>query len=118
LWQHLPSIFQSKCFNEKNLPFIKEAERTEIGHLFEHILLEYLCALKKEKGEKKNIHNGVTRWNWERDAWGVFHITVDSGSSDKEIFEEAVNLSIKLVLLIFRSAYKDTKSGFLINSYR
>lgn len=118
LEKHLPSIFLSKCINEGNLPFIKEAEQTEIGHLFEHILLEYLCALKKEKGVAKHVHNGVTHWNWEKDAWGVFHITVDSGNSDKEIFEEAVDLSIRLILLIFNSTKKDIKSPVLINSYR
>jgi hypothetical protein len=118
LEEHLPSIFLSKCFNEGNLPFVKEAEQTEIGHLFEHILLEYLCALKKERGVAKHVHNGVTHWNWEEDAWGVFHITVDSGNSDKEIFEEAVNLSIQLILTIFNSANNEMKSPALINSYR
>ncbi|KKR25220.1 MAG: hypothetical protein UT56_C0002G0034 [Candidatus Levybacteria bacterium GW2011_GWB1_39_7] len=41
----LPSIFKSKCYNDKNLPFFIEVRSTEIGHLFEHIMLEYICQL-------------------------------------------------------------------------
>src|SRR5258706_436221 len=46
----LPSILRSQCFNELHLPFASEVKSTEIGHLFEHILLEYLCISKLEQG--------------------------------------------------------------------
>jgi hypothetical protein len=111
LEKYLPSVFLSKCFNEQNFPFKEEAKKTEIGHLFEHILLEYLCSMKKEKGHMNAIHNGVTHWNWEKDKWGVFHITIDLGSSDKEIFEAALEESVKLLLLILKSTAKDMVFG-------
>src|SRR3989344_4488342 len=50
LQKRLPSVLQSQCFNEENIPFLLEVKTTEIGHLFEHILLEYLCELKLRQG--------------------------------------------------------------------
>src|SRR5437868_15160394 len=49
LLKFLPRIYLSKCFNEKGLSFSQEVKKTEIGHLFEHILLEYIF-------EQKSLH--------------------------------------------------------------
>src|ERR1700761_2246371 len=43
LQKNLPSVLQTTCYNDLDLPFHVEVKNTEIGHLFEHILLEYLC---------------------------------------------------------------------------
>ncbi|KKR16143.1 MAG: hypothetical protein UT77_C0005G0037 [Candidatus Daviesbacteria bacterium GW2011_GWC2_40_12] len=104
LQKHLPTIMHSKCFNKKNYPFAKEVKETEIGHLFEHILLEYLCHLKQRRGISKHVHNGLTRWNWKEDARGVFHIHVDAGHEDKEIFQVALKHSIELLTDILQTA--------------
>lgn len=97
----LPSILRSKCFNENNFSFSREVKNTEIGHLFEHILLEYLCALKISAGHKDSVHNGLTSWNWKKDARGTFHITIDAGVKDREFLllalEQAVNLTVKIM---------------------
>jgi hypothetical protein len=97
LEQNLPSVLRNKCFNDKKLPFHKEVTRTEIGHLFEHVLLEYLCLEKRLLGYKKVCFSGVTQWNWEVDKRGVFHITVNAGFSEKEILGKAMNKGINLM---------------------
>lgn len=97
LEKNLPSVFNSTCFNDYNYSFEKEVENTEIGHLFEHILLEYLCELKRELGIEAPVHNGLTKWNWYEDKRGVFHISIDAGVRDEQVFEIALQKSVKLV---------------------
>ena len=96
----LPSIFKSKCYNDKNLPFFIEVRSTEIGHLFEHIMLEYICQIKIARGLKKASISGVTDWNWRKDLIGTFHITIRTGREDYEIFIEALKRSIELLEII------------------
>jgi hypothetical protein len=99
----LPQVLLSQCFNEENLPFSMEVRQTEIGHLFEHILLEYLCLLKLEKGCKRHAtYQGVTQWNWRVDPWGTFHIHISTGTHDIPIFAEALEKTIHLVSLILQ----------------
>lgn len=99
----LPQIFLSKCFNDDKLPFAKEVLRTEIGHLFEHILLEYLCDYKFTKGFDDVVFSGVTNWNWKKDPHGTFHIRVNSGYEDIDIFQKALERTIALVSLIMNN---------------
>src|ERR1700737_3152384 len=73
LKEYLPNVLMTQCYNEDNLPFALEVRNTEIGHLFEHILLEYLCQLKIAKGFAKAEFAGRTRWNWIKDPRGKFH---------------------------------------------
>lgn len=105
LTQYLPSVLNSTCFNDDQLPFAVEAQSTEIGHLFEHILLEYLCYFKLLKGYTNAEYSGVTKWNWERDPWGVFHITINTGYDDWEIFSQATQQSIVLLEMILCSSH-------------
>ena len=39
LQEHLPNVLFTQCFNDEGFPFNVEVKNTEIGHLFEHILL-------------------------------------------------------------------------------
>lgn len=103
LKKYLPSILRSRCFNPKNYPFSVEVRQTEIGHLFEHILLEYLCREKMIRGIANPIYNGVTEWNWSKDEKGTFHINIDIGYEDKSIVTPAVNKSISLLTNIIQS---------------
>jgi len=103
LKEQLPSILASKCFNDKGLPFRKEVYNTEIGHLFEHIMLEYLCDLKSEQGFSQVEYRGVTDWNWKVDEMGTFHISINSGIEDKNIIKGAFEKSIQLIRIILRS---------------
>lgn len=97
LSKFLPSIFSSKCFNEKKLPFADEVLNTEIGHLFEHILLEYLTKLKHLYHDQYVSYSGLTYWDWTKGSFGVFHIKVNAGKREGEIFEESLELSLKLL---------------------
>ncbi|HUQ85109.1 MAG TPA: hypothetical protein VM077_02190 [Candidatus Limnocylindrales bacterium] len=93
----LPSTLRSKCFNKDNLPFEKEVINTELGHLFEHILLEYIGEIKRSLGMKNPIHNGITKWNWNKDKRGVFHITIDLGTKDEDILQVSLSKTMLLV---------------------
>lgn len=100
----LPSIFSSSCFNDNNFPFIEEVKNTEIGHLFEHILLEYLCMEKINKGYADATFRGVTNWNWKEEPLGTFHIIVDISLAERDFIEPALENSIKLINLILESS--------------
>ncbi len=96
----LPSILVSRCYNDRNIPFADEVMSTELGHLFEHILLEYLCILKIAKGAKEAIFNGWTDWDWGKEPSGTFHITIDIGQDDEDIAGEGIQQTIKLFKMI------------------
>lgn len=108
LQNHLPSIYKSKCFNDKKFSFRKEVLATEVGHLFEHIMLEYLCFLKVKEGVLEAVFDGETHWNWKRDPFGTFHIEIEVGVEDNKIFAEALTKSMELLSLIFEESKKDT----------
>lgn len=97
LEEHLPQVLKTQCFNELNLPFYSEVKNTEIGHLFEHILLEYLCQEKIASGFKKASFRGVTRWNWRNEAKGTFHIVIKLKPADIIYFQYALSKSIELL---------------------
>lgn len=103
LKQILPSIFSSKCFNDNKYSFKREVKYTEIGHLFEHILLEYLCIEKIKLGFEDAVFTGVTNWNWVEDPKGTFYITVDAGWREKELFLSALEKTIYLLNMILDS---------------
>lgn len=97
LKKELPSVLHTQCFNDEGLPFIREVKKTEIGHLFEHILLEYLCLLKLASGRRIATFKGNTNWNWERDARGTFHITINAGEKDAHLMPKAMDAAISLL---------------------
>lgn len=98
----LPDIYFHNCFNDSHLPFKKEVLDTEIGHLFEHVFLEYLSQLSyMYEGNGRNFR-GETRWNWKEDPFGMFRITIKSKYLTKEIFfNEALNKSVYLLETIY-----------------
>lgn len=98
----LPSIFTHLCFNNQNSPFREEVKKTEIGHLFEHILLEYLSQLKNTKEGERFVVEGKTRWDWQTEKVGIFHIKVNVGISDDKILFQALEKSISLLKQIIR----------------
>lgn len=106
----LPSILTSTCFNEEDLPFEKEVENTEIGHLFEHILLEYLCLEKLANGFEEAIFSGRTNWNWQKDKQGIFHIVIDSGLEEAMFFPHAIEKSIILLRGILEELYPHSRN--------
>lgn len=103
LKQQLPSIFKTKCYNYSKWSFAKEVKATEVGHLFEHILLTNLCEIRRSQGIYTAVYRGETSWNWHREAYGTFHIALEMRMSDKTIFNLALTQSIKLLNLILSS---------------
>lgn len=103
LKKELPGIFETECFNQGGVPFNVEVKNTEIGHLFEHILLEYLCQTKGNSISKEFCFNGETSWNWKRDKFGTFHICVSAGLPDIKEFYIALEKSIYLLEKIIAS---------------
>lgn len=103
LEENFPDVLSTECFNELNLPFHVEVKATELGHLFEHILLVNICNLKTSKGAKNVVVNGRTDWNWVRDAEGIFHIIIDIGKKDVEYLIEALKKTIHLFESLFSS---------------
>lgn len=97
---YLPSIFKSICYNEDHLPFAEEVAKTEVGHLFEHILLEYLCIIQLENGLDSATYEGVTNWNWVRDPKGTFHITIRAKAHELDILSQALERTITLTNII------------------
>lgn len=100
---YLPHVLETECFNDEQLPFALEVKRTELGHLFEHILLEYLCEFKIAKGHKEAVFAGRTRWNWLKDPRGRFHIYLNCGQKDADILQPAVEKTIELMKRILET---------------
>lgn len=96
LKEQLPTILRSKCFNEGNIPFYKEVLSTELGHLFEHIMLEYLCIAKISLGFREAVFSGVTKWDWNKDPYGTFHIELEVDNDDLLFVSPALNKTIRL----------------------
>lgn len=101
LEKNFPEVLRTQCFNDLNLPFRKEVKATEMGHLFEHILLVNICQLIVSSGRKKVVVNGVTEWNWMKEPEGVFHILVDIGKKDFNFLVEALKKTIELFERLF-----------------
>jgi hypothetical protein len=100
LRKHLPTVLLTECYNDENLPFALEVKSTEIGHLFEHILIEYLCQLKIAKGSQNAVFSGRTSWNWVKDPRGKFHINLTCGKKDADILPFALEKTINLMKIV------------------
>ncbi len=97
LKENLPSVLKTQCFNENKYNFRQEVKATEIGHLFEHILLDRICKEKLSRGFNNIVFNGNTSWNWEKEPKGVFHITIDSGEKDFKYLKTALKTTISIM---------------------
>lgn len=74
--QKIKSVFYNECFNSYKLPFKVEVQATEIGHLFEHLILEYLKIIAENKGLSV-CFSGETSWDWQKLGYGVFRIDLN-----------------------------------------
>lgn len=105
LEQNYPSVLKTQCFNEQNLPFAIEVNATEIGHLFEHILIDKLCSLKIKNGAKQASFNGTTSWNWQENPRGFFQIWIDIGRDDLELLIEGLRYTIDLTTRLMKPPF-------------
>ncbi len=72
LFRVLPSMARHTCHNDHGVPFRKECQRTEIPHLFEHLVLEL-----QAQAQFATVLRGDTEWNWRENPRGFFTVTVD-----------------------------------------
>ena len=70
----LPKMASQRCFNDGGYSFRREAQSTEIPHLFEHMIMEIQDQVRRGVGGPLR---GETVWNWTIDPRGRFHVTVD-----------------------------------------
>ncbi len=96
LQAHNPSVLRTQCFNDANLPFDIEVKETELGHLFEHILLDQLCLSEMSKGAKSSTFSGRTSWDWQKNPYGMFEIWIDIGKEQLQLLMEALKKTIAL----------------------
>jgi hypothetical protein len=96
LQEYCPSVLKTTCFNEYNIPFRREVKATEIGHLFEHILLEQLCIEKLEMGCRSAEYSGRTYWNWVKEPRGLFKIYIDATFSDHQYITHALDRTVHI----------------------
>lgn len=95
LAKHIPSILQCQCFNDQGLPFSEELKKTELAHLFEHIVLDQLCQEKSWDFDAE--YSGRTEWDWDKYPLGSFKVTIDRSTTDDRYFAVALNKSISLL---------------------
>lgn len=94
--KNFPSVLKTRCFNEQKLPFAIEVRQTELGHLFEHILLSQLCLSKIAFGSKAAVFNGRTFWNWKKEPYGFFRIRIEISQNDMILLDKALINTILL----------------------
>ena len=101
-----PGVLKTQCFNDKDLPFSVEVKQTEIGHLFEHILIENLCALKIKGGSKSAVFNGTTSWNWQKNPYGSFQIWIDIGKKNLPLLIDGLKITIGLTKQLIKPSFE------------
>ena len=74
LFKMLPQMATQHCFNDDGISFRREAQATEIPHLFEHLIIEIQNQVRRGIGVPLS---GETCWNWTVDPRGMFYVTVD-----------------------------------------
>lgn len=72
LFRLFPRLTQHTCENDQGLSFRQECRKTEIPHLFEHLIIELQL-----QAQDTEILRGETAWNWREDPRGQFHVYVD-----------------------------------------
>ena len=74
LFKLFPHMVTQRCHNGAGLSFRREAEATEIPHLFEHLILEIQDQVRRHVGEP---FTGETHLNWTIDPRGRYYVTID-----------------------------------------
>ena len=92
LFKMFPRMAAQRCCNDGGYSFRREAQATEIPHVFEHLILEIQDQVRRGSGAALA---GETQWNWTQDPRGRFYVTVDY---DNEIVAlGAIRLAERLI---------------------
>lgn len=103
----LPEILVAECDNPNKLPFYEEMQSTQTAHLYEHMVLEYLCKLKLKKGAREASYEGRTFWDATQPTGEESTIAVSRQGESKSQFLQAVRLSSQLLTTLIRNTNAD-----------
>lgn len=98
--QTIPSIFDNYCYNQNKYSFKKEVKNTEVGHLYEHLILENLKIFKIDSCGKADVR-GETHWDWIKDKKGTFNIVVYSDRGENGFFNKALGKATEVLEMIY-----------------
>lgn len=115
----IPGVLETECFNDHNFLFVEEIKNTEIGHLFEHIVI-YLLKENGIKNQQNNqvdevVYEGRTYWNWKKNPRGKFFIEINGPQIETEIFLNIVKQANFVIESILESN-AETKSSLLLEA--
>ena len=96
LRRRLPAVLKTTCFNDNEKPFSQEVKNTELGHLFEHILLEYLYQARVGYYSGPATIVGWTEWDWIHEDIGSFTIRISCEKPYLSALATSLNKSIRL----------------------
>lgn len=94
LCEMLPNLTDHRCTNRHGLPFTEELADTELGHVFEHVVLELLS-------QREIYAQGQTTWDWEHDAIGTYHVSLGTGK----------RIAVKQCLIIAQAIFTNLLLG-------
>lgn len=105
----IPGVLKTKCFNERHNSFDVEVVNTEIAHLFEHIVIQSICEIRKSKGLVYCKYHGETEWDWSLYNFGNFKIVINACLEDTEELEGALMKASSIVKSIMASSFVPVK---------
>jgi len=108
-----PAVLQTTCHNNLNLSFEHEVVDTEIGHLFEHLVIDHLSRSfpYAQYHQDSCFYVGLTEWDWHTDTRGTFHITLSVGKKERKRLHAAMRWAYEIIGKILSSERKLTISA-------
>ena len=93
LQDNFPEVLVTKCYNKESLPFSEKVNDTQIGHLFEDVLLQLLAE------DHNRTFLGVTNWDWRegKDPKGTYYITISVSLNEMYLLKNALRKAVELI---------------------
>lgn len=107
LKSELGTILDCKCENPSDLPFDQEVRNTELGHLYEHVILEYLCDEKIKNGAGSASFKGDTFWEVKEEQPYKFLIRIQLDITESSLLSKALDKANFLMEKLFVSHASD-----------
>lgn len=101
LGSELPSIFTCSCDNPDQNSFAQEVTNTELAHLFEHVLLEYLCDEKISTNTYPVAYSGRTFWGDRDLPKGTFRIKISMSDTEANLLNNALSKAHTLMSKLY-----------------
>ncbi len=105
-----PTVLLTTCHNDLDLSFAEEVKDTELGHLFEHLVLDHLARHDRSDSVMPRIYTGTTDWNWYINPRGTFSITLSVGENEKHRLSEAIDWACAILERIIFSTNTNTET--------